>query len=261
MPQTVYKGYEVQTTGSNSGTWGTRLNEDALEIADRNVGGIVSKSLSSSNVTLTAEESQNLIVRLTGTLSANVEVETAAQGVQIVENLTSGSFSVTFTDGNAGVVIPQGSRAVVIMDSSNGARIAAGTFPSGTSMFFAQTTAPVSWTKDTANYNEHAIRIVTGSASNGGSVNFTTAFMSQTPGGTVGNTVLTIDQIPAHTHTYSRPNEGNRDTGTGANNIESKTDGVATGSTGGGQSHTHTFTGNAMNLAVKYLDCILAVKD
>lgn len=260
MPSTTYKGYEVQTTGTNSGSWGTVLNEDGLEVIDRNVGGIVAKSLSSSNVTLSAEESENLIVRLTGTLSANVEVETAAQGVQIVENLTSGSFSVTFTDGVAGVVIPQGSRAVVIMDGTNGARIAADTFPSGTPMLFAQTTAPVGWTKDT-NYNEHAIRVVSGSASSGGSVNFTTAFASQTTTGTVGNTALTIAQMPAHTHDIDFTRSPANDGGTGTSQRTADFGTTTTTSTGNGQTHTHTLTMDALNLAVKYLDCIMAIKD
>jgi hypothetical protein len=34
-----------------------------------------------------------------------------------------------------------------------------------------------------------------------------------------------------------------------------------TDSTGGGSSHDHTFTGTAINLAVSYVDVILATKD
>ena len=65
------------------------------------------------------------------------------------------------------------------------------TFDTGTRMIFAQTTAPTGWTKDTSNYNNHALRVVTGSASTGGTVDFTTAFDSQTPSGTVTVTAST----------------------------------------------------------------------
>lgn len=43
-------------------------------------------------------------------------------------------------------------------------------------------------------------------------------------------------QFASHTHTYDQPNTGNRDTGSGANNIETKTAGIATGSTGGNET-------------------------
>ena len=71
-------------------------------------------------------------------------------------------------------------------------------FPSGTKMLFQQTTAPTGWTKDTTHDNK-ALRVVTGTAGTGGSINFTTAFGSQN----VGGTTLTTAQIPSHTHTFS----------------------------------------------------------
>jgi hypothetical protein len=65
------------------------------------------------------------------------------------------------------------------------------TFDTGTRMIFAQTTAPTGWTKDTSNYNNHALRVVTGSASTGGTVDFSTAFASQSVTGTVSVTAST----------------------------------------------------------------------
>jgi hypothetical protein len=167
--------------------------------------------------------------------------------------------------------------------TSNGAgalptfQAAAGGFPSGTVMLFAQTSAPTGWTKNTSTGNNSALRVVTGTASTGGSVDFTTAFVSQTPTGSVsistisgsaGATTLTTPQIPSHTHTF-----GFNAPGTVAPGIPSLS-GIAnnpgsTGSTGGGGSHTHpfsfssgsaTFSGNAINLAVKYVDIIRASK-
>ena len=64
----------------------------------------------------------------------------------------------------------------------------AGGFPSGTRMIFQQTSAPTGWTKDTSDTNQRALRVVSGSASSGGSVDFTTAFASKSVSGSVANT-------------------------------------------------------------------------
>ena len=168
-------------------------------------------------------------------------------------------------------------------------------FPSGTVMLFAQTAAPTGWTKSTT-HNDKALRIVSGSASSGGSVAFTTAFASQAVSGTVGDTTLTSSQIPSHTHTGTTASNGDHSHypfgsspssgsfGSSVNNIASdlaynivaassantsfttNTTGAHTHSftsdaTGGGSSHTHSFTGTAINLAVQYVDVILATKN
>jgi hypothetical protein len=146
-------------------------------------------------------------------------------------------------------------------------------------MIFGQTAAPTGFTKLTDQDNA-ALRVVSGTASTGGSVNFTTAFASQTPTGSVsitavagsaGATTLSTPQIPSHTHSVvrdagvqgSNPGPGLQSYGAGNKPNE-------TGNTGGSGSHTHpfsfssgsgTFTGNAINLAVKYVDVIRATKD
>ena len=158
-------------------------------------------------------------------------------------------------------------------------------FPSGTRMSFQQTTAPTGWTKDTtAALNNTAMRIVTGSVVNGGSVDFTAAFASQTPTGSVsitsvtgtaGATTLTTPQIPSHTHNSSQgfntPQNPARPFAQNANTNNTGPFQIATSdATGGDGSHDHpfsfssgsgTFTGNAINLAVKYYDFIIATKD
>jgi len=60
-------------------------------------------------------------------------------------------------------------------------------FPSGTVMLFNQTSAPTGWTKSTT-HNNKALRVVSGTASSGGSVAFTSAFTSKSVSGTTGNT-------------------------------------------------------------------------
>lgn len=150
-------------------------------------------------------------------------------------------------------------------------------FPSGTRMTFNQTSAPTGWTKDVSTDNA-AFRLVSGSVGSGGSVDFTTAFTSQTPSisissisGSAGATTLTTPQIPAHGHftpNYFFGSNGRRvgwadDT---AGFVD--TDYGPTNNTGGGGSHTHPFsfssgsaTSSAINLAVKYVDLIIAQKN
>jgi hypothetical protein len=131
-----------------------------------------------------------------------------------------------------------------------------GGFAAGTAMMFVQTAAPTGWTKSTTHDNK-ALRVVSGAASSGGSVAFTTAFASQTPAGTVGNTTLSTSQIPSHTHTYDGPVGGGCSYDGGGSSFGNRT----SGATGGGGSHNHSFTGTAINLAVQYVDVIIATKD
>lgn len=140
--------------------------------------------------------------------------------------------------------------------------------PSGTAVLFAQTAAPTGWTKSTTHDNK-ALRVVSGTASSGGSVAFTTAFASQTPAGTVGNTTLSTSQMPTHTHTITYANNTPGSLGSTMYSSYMITGGTAQGtlgsdvnaSAGTGGSHTHSFTGTAINLAVQYVDVIIATKD
>lgn len=152
---------------------------------------------------------------------------------------------------------------------------------SGTKMLFQQSAAPTGWTKDTT-HNDKAIRVVTGTASTGGSVAFTTAFASQTPAGTISNSVsgstashtLTLSEIPSHNHTTTGarvqvgPDNGVAYAAGGSATYAQATNN--TSSSGGGSGHSHgagtlavssTFSGTAMNLAVNYVDVIICTKD
>lgn len=153
-------------------------------------------------------------------------------------------------------------------------------FPSGTRMSFQQTAAPTGWTKDTtAAIDNSACRFVTGTASSGGSVAFTTAFASQAVTGTNGASAaytLSTTDIPSHSHTApsvvlwgaavtGTPNLFCGTTTAANSGIPTSTYyGPNTGAAGGGGAHSHgaaSFTGNAINLAVKYYDFIIASKN
>ena len=140
-------------------------------------------------------------------------------------------------------------------------------FSSGTRMTFNQTSAPTGWTKDTSTDNA-GFRLVSGSASSGGSVDFTTAFSAAravtvtSMSGSAGATTLSTPQIPSHTHTTTTVGFGS---GIGLAGPYLGNEPVNTGATGGGGSHTHPFSfstgaGN-VNLAIKYVDLIIAQKN
>lgn len=150
--------------------------------------------------------------------------------------------------------------------------------PSGTRMLFQQTAAPAGWTKDVTNYNDHALRVVTGTAGAGGSLDFSAAFAagrasssdgSHTHAITVNNHTLTLSQIPAHSHggyvgkgSYSfEHHQYNSRMPIGS--YQNGTD-----SAGGGGGHNHgassdTVADHSHTLAmdVKYVDLIIAEKD
>lgn len=151
-------------------------------------------------------------------------------------------------------------------------------FDAGTILIFGQTAAPTGWTKLT-NLDNYALRVVSGTASTGGSVAFTTAFASQTPSGSVsvntsglsaGATTLSTAQMPSHNHTAPVQTVNVCfPTNTFAIGSASPGGTGTTNSTGGGGSHSHSisgsatgsFTGTAINLAVQYVDVIRASKN
>jgi hypothetical protein len=136
--------------------------------------------------------------------------------------------------------------------------------PSGTVMLFVQTSAPTGWTKSTTHDNK-ALRVVSGTASSGGSVAFTTAFTSQGVSGSVGAYTLATTEIPGHQH--SRNNSGGAHNSGILNGPYAAASGFGTprtglsASTGGGGAHSHGFSGTAINLAVQYVDVIIATKN
>lgn len=163
--------------------------------------------------------------------------------------------------------------------------------PSTSITLFRNTTPPTGWTKVTT-YNDYALRISTGTVGTGGSLGFSSVFTSIIPTGiigtaqaVVGDVTLDTTMIPSHSHTGSRqtsptafPNAGAITNSPGPiNRGFISPPGIALGTytsvnAGGGLSHTHVqpmtmdsgspgFTGSALPMAVKYVDCILAQRN
>lgn len=146
---------------------------------------------------------------------------------------------------------------------SDGSVTTTSSIPTGSYMLFQQTTAPTGWTKQTT-HNDKALRVVSGAASFGGSTAFTSVFTSRTPSGTVANTTLTTAQIPSHSHTtgtYVNQSNGGAPFQGGITFDGNGSFPISVGSSGGGGSHNHGFTGTAMDFAVQYVDLIIASKN
>jgi hypothetical protein len=123
VPTTSNIGLIVPNTGDLAGQWGAlALNPDLLAI-DGFIGGIQTISVSSAPITLTAPagsitpgagptQSQNRALKVTGTLTSNVQITLPLPGDMIIHNLTTGAFVVTFAAASAGQVIGVGQGCV-----------------------------------------------------------------------------------------------------------------------------------------------------
>jgi hypothetical protein len=205
----------------------------------------------------------------TGSITASSPIAVSSGGTGLA-TLTANNVILGNGTSNPSFVAPGNSANVL---TSNGTTWVSSVVPqpeffsSGTRMTFNQTSAPTGWTKDTSTDNA-GFRLVSGSASSGGSVDFTTAFSAAravtvtSMSGSAGATTLSTPQIPSHNHpnVYTTIAGGNAiftDPGNAS--------GGSTGNTGGGGSHTHPFSfstgAGTVDLSIKYVDLIIAQKD
>ena len=116
------KNLELPGNGDYVDTWNVPANSD-FTVIDKAFGSTQTYTLSSSNVTVTTSESQNLRIYLQGTLTANVNIFLpAVGGMWIVDNETTGSFTVTVktvAGGSTGVAVSQGVRSFITANGTN----------------------------------------------------------------------------------------------------------------------------------------------
>ena len=161
------------------------------------------------------------------------------------------------------------SAGITFGDATTQTTAATAAFPAGTAMMFVQTAAPTGWTKSTTHDNK-ALRVVSGTASSGGTTAFSTVFTNQTPtittsGLSAGATTLSTAQMPSHSHTVSAMSPGPNQYAVACGGQGGVSATITSSSTGGGDSHTHTVTGSAtssaITLNVQYVDVIIATKN
>ena len=104
MPNTTSASLKltVQATGENSGTWGQITNTNLL-ILEQAIGGYAGVGLNATTgATLVfsngvLSNGKNQVLRLTGTITTNVNViiPDSVEKTYIIDNATSGAFTVT----------------------------------------------------------------------------------------------------------------------------------------------------------------------
>lgn len=118
---------ELIGTGEQQGTWGSTTNTNLGTLLEEAIGGYVSVTVSDvGDTTLTtnngsADQSRNMVLNLTGTISAARNVICPAiEKLYVVNNATTGGFSVTLkVSGQTGVTVPNGLTYFVYVDGTD----------------------------------------------------------------------------------------------------------------------------------------------
>ena len=124
-------GIELQATGENAGTWGTKTNTN-LQIVEQVSGGYTTQAVSDSgDTTLSVSDGStgatlaHRIIEFTGALTAgrNVTIPLDVQNFYILKNSTSGSQTVTFkyvSGSGDSVAIANGKTSLVYAKADDG---------------------------------------------------------------------------------------------------------------------------------------------
>ena len=98
-------GVELQATGENAGTWGTKTNTN-LQLIEQIAGGFIQKSIAGGAQTTalavsdgsTGAELAHRMIEFTGTITGNqiVTIPNDVQNFYILKNATSGAYTVQF---------------------------------------------------------------------------------------------------------------------------------------------------------------------
>ena len=122
---------ELQTTGENSGTWGTITNSNFSQVFEFSIAGVYAKTLTDADTTLTnadgpqaqsANEARQNTLILSGTLTAVRVVQfPATQKTYMIYNNTSGGYALTLRLGASGntMSVVNGKMRIVATDGTD----------------------------------------------------------------------------------------------------------------------------------------------
>ena len=260
---------ELQATGENAMTWGTKTNSN-LELLSQAIAGAANVNVGGSgNYTLVvnnyaSDEARAATLVLTGTLTGNrdIIVPTSPKHYNVL-NQTTGAFTLTIRQSaGSGVVVPNG--ASQIFCTSTTCVNPFGGPPVGSVMEYFGPTAPIGWLvangaavsrtvyaalfallgtthgagdgSTTFNLPNRVDRFGVGAGwtyplgSYGGTGPTTSSAGSHSHGAAVGGTVLTEAQLPSHTHGGVTDLAGNHSHGNVPKQISDTDRGIGNGS-------------------------------
>ena len=118
---------ELIGTGEQQGTWGSTTNTNLGTLLEEAIGGYVSVTVTDgADTTLTtsngsADQSRNMVINLTGALTATRNVICPAiEKLYVVKNATTGGQSVVFkVSGQTGVTVPNGTIEFLYVDGTD----------------------------------------------------------------------------------------------------------------------------------------------
>ena len=118
---------EKQANGENSGTWGTVLNQNVIDLVDDAIAGYTIVSCSATAVELTtnngsSDQARSAVLEFQGTLTSSVDITIpSVSKIYFVKNNTSGSYPITLKTAatTAKTTVAQGGTAPFICDAVN----------------------------------------------------------------------------------------------------------------------------------------------
>jgi microcystin-dependent protein len=132
-PTTVNVALVIPNTGDLVDLWGAQAVNPNMTAVDGFQGGVQTVSVSNAPITLTSPvgftptpsagptQSQNAVLRFTGTLTGAVQITLPLPGYYIIEHLASGNFVLSFRAVGSGEIIgfPPGEIQHVYCDGTN----------------------------------------------------------------------------------------------------------------------------------------------